>query len=174
MLFLATAAFGQGTLLWDESVNGPLSNDYTQPTGFGTLGFGTNSVFAKTEFVSSGGGGTIFEDYFTFTIPSSSQISAAWLQTDRPIAAWVGTPDYGSQHGYVINPPNGNLLAQWGLTAIGPGTYGFYFKNYDFAGGSSVSNYRLDFFVQAPEPGTISLTLLGLGALALVKRRKRE
>ena len=43
----ATSALGQGTILWEESVNGPISNEFGEPTFFGALQDGTNSLMGS-------------------------------------------------------------------------------------------------------------------------------
>jgi hypothetical protein len=164
-----TTAFGQGIILWDESLNGPLANDYTQATGLGALQNSTNSIIGASQLIGDG----IYGDYFSFTIPTGRRISAMWLSVDNPVAVWIGDPAFANQFGYVVNPANGDVLPQWGFNPIGDGTYGMYIMNYDLASNPSVSNYRLDFFIQAvPEPTTLSLALVGLGVLGWARRKR--
>ena len=42
------AALGQGVILWDESVNGELSQDFAHPTSLTPVLAGTNSVIGAT------------------------------------------------------------------------------------------------------------------------------
>lgn len=156
----------QGTFLWDESVDGPLSNDSGTPTPLPVLPFGENSLRGVTEYVSAGENGALYGDYFTFTIPSSAYVSSLILNVDKPVLVWLGNPTFSQNLAHAFNPSNGGLLQQLGLASIESGTYGMYVKMNDFTA-SDAANYRFDFFVQAvPEPGTISLGLLGLGLLA--------
>ena len=64
-LVLASSAYGQGTILWDEAVNGPLSNDFAHPTSLSTMQMGSNSVRGATEYFDFGGNGAVAPDYFS-------------------------------------------------------------------------------------------------------------
>jgi hypothetical protein len=157
-----TAAMGQGTVLWDESVNGPLSNDYTQPTYLGALQAGTNSVIGSAEAVPSGMGWTVYDDSFTFAVPAGFQVNAVQLMVDRRVWAWIGNPGFSSQYGFVDHPSNGDLLPQWGLAPLAPGTYGMYISDHDLQPVPTAAHYRLDFVSQSiPEPGALGLCLAG-------------
>ena len=161
VLSVATA-FGQGTILWDEGVNGPLSNGGGGQTPLGSLQVGTNSVLGASEFIPDG----IYGDYFTFTVATNNAIAGLRLSANRPVAVWFGSADFSTEYGYVIRPANGDILPQLGLAAINPGAYGAYIKSYDFDSGPSTANYRLDFVAQAvPEPASVWLLLGGLGWL---------
>lgn len=169
----ALSAFGQGRVLWDESANGPLSNDYMHPTVLGTLQWGTNSLAGATAFVPTGGNGAIYGDYFRILVPDASCIAALWLQVDRPVAIWVGQGDFSSRLGDVLDPTNGDLLYQLGLGTISAGAYDMYVKNDDIGPSPSVSSYRLDFFVQAvPEPSTFMLAVFAIGLVAICHRKQ--
>ena len=96
---LTTRSFGQGTVLWDESVNGPISNSRFEPTSLGTFTLGTNSVLGTTDFQPSPTGGVVNPDYILLTVPSGSQISLLPFSSDRPVAVWLGDPGFGLESG---------------------------------------------------------------------------
>ena len=105
LLLLGTRAFAQGTVLWDESVNGPLSYDYTQPTQLGTLQNGSNFLLGSSEFVPTGGGpgGVVTSDFVVFTIGAGNLISSLMLQTDLPLTVWIGDTTFSSELASVIS-----------------------------------------------------------------------
>jgi hypothetical protein len=90
ILLLATAAFGQGTLLWDESVNGPFSEDLSSPTILGQMQMGTNSIIGSTMVERVGNNWVGHDDFFTLLVPSGSTVAFATLQVDRANAGvWL-------------------------------------------------------------------------------------
>src|SRR5713101_2920083 len=118
------AALGQGVLLWDESVNGELSQDFTHPTSLTPLLAGTNSVIGATEIIPYGNNWRGYPDDFLVTIPSNLVVTAVYLAVDRPkVWAWIGDPSYSDQLGWTQNPTNGDLLLQWGVGSLGSGVY---------------------------------------------------
>jgi hypothetical protein len=166
-LTLTTTALGQGTILWDESVNGELSFDPGTATHLAPLQSGTNSVIGSTESQPDGNNWIVYEDYFTISVSSGFGVTSLPFSASKPVAVWIGTSDFSSQLGYVVNPGNGDLLPKMGLGSIGPGSYGMYLENYDFASSLSVANYRLDFYAQSvPEPNPLALSLLAVGCVA--------
>jgi hypothetical protein len=172
---LATiSALGQGTILWDESVNGPFSFDYHNPTQLGTLSFGSNTVSGATEIEPTGPGYFVHEDYFIFTVPNNSSLSAIYIGINKPnVWTWIGDQTFSTDLGFVGNPSNGELLSQWTISSLGSGVYGMYMANHDAQPFTSIANYRLDFFVEAvPEPSTLSLLLAGAGFVGFHSWRK--
>jgi hypothetical protein len=118
----ASTAIGQGTVLWNESVNGELSRDFSNPTTLASLQVGTNSVIGMTENVPTGGNWSSYPDYFTITIPGGVSVSGVYLSINKPnVWTWIGDSTYANQLGWAKNPSSGDLLPQWGLTSIGPG-----------------------------------------------------
>jgi len=168
-LFFAVGAFGQGTILWDESVNGPLSHDFNNPTSINPLGPGTNSVIGAAEIVPVGNNWETFTDFFLVRVPPNSSITGVFLQIDKP-NVWTGLkdPSYSTDFAFSGNSASGELLSQWGIAPVGPGLYGMYVQNSDAQAVASIANYRLDFFLESvPEPGTLPLLFLGLGLVGL-------
>ena len=174
LLGLAVGAFGQGTIVWDESVNGPLSHFSSSPTALGSFQLGTNSIIGKVEIEPSGGNWIVYEDFFTLSVPPSLSLNAVFFHVDKPdVATWIGA-SFGDQLGYAASSASGELLAQWGMSPIGAGGYSMYLANHDTQAVISVATYRLDFFVQSvPEPGTFALALTGAIGLAVWRRQGR-
>jgi hypothetical protein len=172
LIALAPAAIGQGTILWNEAVNGELSRTGASPTYLGALQVGTNSVLGSVEFVptGSGPGGTLYSDFFSLTINAGASISAIQLAASAPIAIWIGDPGFSTELASVISPSNGSLLPQLGIPSIGSGTYGFYVSNHDFGSSPSSASYRLDLVSSSvPEPGLTSLLLATAACCASVR-----
>ena len=172
-LLLTVDACGQGTILWQESVNGQLSKTSDVPTSLMPVQAGTNSVLGTTEVVPSGSSWLIFADFFTIQVPSNLSVIEAWITVSKPhVSAWIGNTTFVTELAYLGNASNGSLLAQWGLTSIGAGTYGLDIENHDFQSNPSATDYRLDFVTQSvPEPSSVCLLPLG-AALLLWLRRK--
>jgi hypothetical protein len=173
-VFLVRYVFGQGTVLWNESVDGSFSHDFSQATSLSPLHAGTNSVFGTTEVVPDGNIWIGYPDFFTITIPADMIVTAIYLQVDKPdVWAWIGNSSFSSETGFVMNPNTGELLEQWSLTSLGAGAYGMYMNNHDQQPFISVAQYRLDYVVQAvPEPNTLSIFLSGVGLLGLHRWRR--
>lgn len=162
-------AFSQGVILWDESVNGELSQDFTHPTSLTPLLAGTNSVIGATEVVPYGNNWGGYPDYFVIHVPTNLLVTAAYLTIDKPnVSSWIGDPGYSVQLGGIQDATNGDLVTQWGVSSIGPGAYGMYLDNHDHQAVPSVADYRLDLVAQlAPEPGSSSLLLVGAALLVV-------
>jgi len=172
---LAASALGQGTILWDESLNGQISGDFGNPTAFGTLQNGTNSVLAAVSVTRNGNTWVGQDDYFTFQVPANLSLAAIFVAVDRTsVWAWSGDPTFSDQLGFVPSVLNGDLIQQWSIQSIGAGTYGMYLENHDHSVDSSIASYRLDFFTEPiPEPSTFALLSAGAVALAVWRRKKR-
>ena len=164
----ATTTFGQGTILWDESVNGPFSEDSASPTVLSPLVVGTNSLIGVSELIPSPPIWISHPNFFTVQVPSGMTIKAVYLQVDKPkLWAWIGDTGYSSELAFIQNPANGELLGQWGLPIVSAGGFGMYLENHDTQPIASLASFRLDFVTQSvPEPGTLSLLLVGLGLVA--------
>ena len=175
ILLSATAAFGQGTILWNEAINGPLANLAGSATPLGSFQVGTNTVIGSAEVIPTGGGWLGNNDYFTFSVPASLQVSQVNFSVDTLSWAWIGDGAYSAQYGFAIHPSNGDLLPQWVISVLSPGTYGMYISDDNLQTFPTAANYRLDFFVQAiPEPGTFWLVVAGAGLVGLRGWRKAQ
>src|SRR5689334_22368582 len=101
---------GQGVILWDESVNGELSQDFTHPTSLTPLRSGTNSIIGATELIPYGNNWGGYPDDFLLTVPTNVVVTAIYLTVDRPnVWAWIGDASYVNQLGWVRNPSGGDL-----------------------------------------------------------------
>jgi hypothetical protein len=180
--FFALTAFGNAQVIWDESVNGDLSGDRLNPTNL-TLGFGSNRIIGTMQAGD--------REYVHFTIPSHldlGRIVVVAYDSQDPVSF------IGVQEGSVFTEPHdtanpANLLGWtlWGtdhigtdiLPAIGtgPGSPGFVppltGDHYTFwiQQTGDLTAYTLD-FQAVPEPTT--LAALGLGAAALLRKRRRS
>jgi hypothetical protein len=172
----ACCVFGQGAILWDESVYGQLSEDSGHPTVLNAFQLGTNSVIGSTEVVPTPPNWAGHPNIFTIQVPSTLSLNAVYLHMDKPnVWAWIGDPGFSTEMAFVMNPSSGELLAQWGLSSIGPGVYGMYLENVDQQPITSIANFRLDFFMQGiPEPNSLSLFLVGVGLVGFRGWRRRS
>jgi len=162
------------SVVWDESVDGPLSASGNAPTVV-TLATGANTI------ISSFGGLNGQFDYFSFTLPTGQSLGAfvldSYVSTDR--VAWLGIKA-GSD--WTIGYDTNQMIAQqhFGTANIGSDLLGFSTGNLLGPGTYTVrsqqlgaaATYQLGLNV-VPEPSTCALLLIaGAGALWWVKRRR--
>lgn len=186
----------RATVIWNSSINGPLSTSGSTPTPF-TLSAGTNSIIS-TVGVGSGSN----QNWVEVSIPQGLQLSqlvlASYQSTDaqgftgvQAGSTFVGSTNSASSYlGYAhfgTGATNGTLPATnlvgtdilpiMGNTADAPGSAGFTpplaSGNYVFLiqqlGAST--NYQFDFNVTStPEP--TGLLLFGTAAAGLLMRRR--
>jgi hypothetical protein len=202
LLLLAAAAIvlpvahTKAVVLWNESVNGDLSNVQASPNMF-TLSSGVNAVIG-----SVGTGDT--QDWLTLTVPTGFQLSSVVLaayqstdlqgftgfSTDPVFTGSVNSP--GSYLGYAhfgtaaangslpvanltgvdILPIMANPLADPGSIGftdpLQAGTYAFLIQQL-----GATTSYEFDYTVTpTPEPGVLALTGLAGGMLLVYRRRK--
>lgn len=169
--------------IWDENIDGDLSDDHLNPTGPVNLSLGSNTITGST---ISGD-----RDYITLIVPGELQLSQIFVdsysgddlafialqqgtQVTDPDAPVVGDLLGYTHFGTANNTVGTNILDDIGqgdgaigfTGPLGPGTYSVWIQE---TGGVSVS-YGLDFIVtDIPAPG--ALTLLGLAAIAPRRRR---
>jgi len=173
ILVLTSAVFGQGTILWDESVNGPLSPMNSSPTPLGSLTTGTNRIIGAVEAQPTQLGWTGTEDYFTFSVPAGSSLTGIFLHVDNRVISWIGNETFSNELGSKINPAIGELLIQMNLSSLPTGPYGMYMSPNELQPFATVSSYTLGLFVQSiPEPGTLALLLVGLGLVGFRSWKK--
>ena len=126
MATITLSAKGQGTILWDESVNGQFSQDFHTPTSLVALQPGTNSIIGLTEIDPNGNNWVVYPDYFTLRVPNALHLNGVYLGIDN-VNVWASiyTPSYQNQLGFVSNAANGDLLIQWGIASLSLGGYAF-------------------------------------------------
>ena len=184
--FTGTSAIAD--LMWDEAIDGDLSGDYANPTQLFTKGV-NNHVRFITEDLS----GDPDREYFTFTIDAGYELTNLFLDTFETtpefnlafIAIASGSafptppsaPDPGAMLGYALVgiPDAGTDILQLmgegagsqGFTGpLGAGSYSIWAQETSIA----IDVWDLNFVVTAiPAPGALSL--LGLGAIGLRRRR---
>jgi hypothetical protein len=115
LVWQADRVSAQG-IIWNESVNGSLSNDGNSPTSLGSLALGSNTVIGTSEVV----GATSTGDFFTISIPES-QITSLLLNRDRQLFVLIGYTGYTNALGYSFNSLTGDLMTQFQLPPIGSG-----------------------------------------------------
>lgn len=185
----------QAITLWNESVNGDLSDNGLMPTDLGRLQRGNNSLTATFSL-----GQTIPDaDYFTFEVPQQLSLEQIILKSFTPedegafFAVQTGNvfdfvftgPDATGLLGFLDfgqEELNTDILDDMGranLSPLAPGATGFTpplpTGQYSFwlrQGGEKPVTVTLDFVTSVPEPSTlIGLeAILGLGGAALLKR----
>lgn len=144
-----------------------ISGAFEVPANASTaLGFATISVVNANDFQLN----------VSFTSVFSAPITAAHIHVGPPgvnggvvvdlvTAAFTGTRTITGTTSPTINGVYTGQSAF--ITALGTGTHYVNFHNTSFPGGEARGN-----FSAAPEPGTVALGVLGLGALAIVRRRR--
>ena len=184
LVAVAFAHSAAAVTVWDEDVNGDLSGDQFAPTAV-TVELGTNSITGTTQV------GDL--DFFTITVPDGALLTELLLtsfeSTDdlaflaiqsgpvitdltvaddllgwlHPSAAFVGTDildDLALGEGAI------------GFTApLGPGTYTLWMQQLNV----EPVAYGFDLIIEpvsVPEPSMVALLVLGLGALAVTRRRR--
>ena len=197
--FATTLAFLSpcyGGVIHDESVNGDLSSTFSAPTQL-SLNFGSNQFFGSTG--PQGAGLPPDRDYFSITLTAGHPVVLIRvLEGTTGDGAGAEVSFLGLTAGAMINPagataagllgyylfgpadigqdildnlaisntnPQGFGAAQGFTPPLGPGTFSFWVQD-----GNALIDYRLELFV-VPEPASIVLVGIGLGALLLRRRR---
>jgi hypothetical protein len=198
ILFLASAS--RGAVIWNETVNGDLSNNQAAPTSF-NLAPGTSSVIGTVN------GSTDSQDWVEVTIPAGFQLSgytlASYVSTDaqgftgvQAGTTFVGSAfSAGSYLGYThfgtgaqnASEPAGSNVGDNLLPIMGdninqsPGSLGFtpplpagpYTFLIQQLGASTA--YQFDFAVTSvPEPASLGLLLGGAIMTCMSRRRGRR
>lgn len=189
---LAFAGSAQAAVVWDEAVDGDLSNSGLAPS-FVALSAGSNQVLGVTG--RDVPGGTVDREYFSITVPVGHVLSAMLLLPGSGIiggASFIGlqagplftvpsnTPDATGMLGwwlYDVGTVGSDLLPLMAVPSngssgfsvpLGAGNYSFWVQET----GVGAAPYSFDLQVTAvPELPSLALLLAGLAALPLVRRR---
>ena len=194
---LGSSAFG-GTL-WNSTVNGALSTSGLVPTPLGPLTLGDNDVFATT---GSSATGVIDQNFFVVTVPVGFALAsitelpgtevgglASFIGVEAGPQVTVGSnpATAGGLLGFTLYTPaeiNTNILplmavaddGSSGFTApLGPGQYSFWIQE-----GGTLGTFPFGFDLglvstaSVPEPGTLTISLIGLAILSPVLLRRRR
>lgn len=187
--------------LWDESINGDLSNNGLTPTELGKLQPGNNTLSATFSL----GQANPDADYFTLEVPNKLSLKKIILKSLTPedevaffavqtgsvfdfvftgpdatgLLGWIdlGQEEVGTDILYDMGKANLSPIASGatGFTPpLGAGNYSFWLRQ----GGEMPVTVTVDFVTTVPEPSTVVGlgTILGLGFGAFLKRslsRKR-
>lgn len=182
----------QANTVWNEAVDGDLSNQGLQPTAV-TFASGSNVVLGTT---GRDGNGVVDRDYFTFTLAPGWQLDALVLLPGSTFLGGADASFIAIQAGpqMTVDPVgnsasgllgwwlyNGNDIGEDILQLMGssPGAIGFFGA---LPAGSytvwvqetdvGVANYGFDFQVsQIPEPASALLLLAGAAGLGWRLRR---
>ena len=198
LLVALMVSSSRATVVWNESVNGDLSNNQAAPTPI-TLSSGINSVIGTVT------GGTDTQDWIALTIPTGFQLNSDVLEsyqsTDsqgftgvqagssfvgsvNSAASYLGYSHFGTGATNGSLPPTNlvgvDLLALMGNNVtISPGSHGFTpplpSGTYTFLIQQlgATTAYQFDYGVTAvPEP--TSMGLLTGGAILALRRRNRR
>lgn len=178
---VAGAAAAQGvTVVWDEAVDGNLSNDPFSPTDLGTLGAGDNIVRGST--LGPGTPPSEGFDVFSITIADGFTLEGIVMSGYSTIDG-TGTSGFNFSTGAAASDLGANILfgPGWGvpqvggdlfdegifgpIDSLGPGTYFMEVREF----GGPEANWELTFQV-VPTPA--SAVMLGLGGLVAGRRRR--
>jgi hypothetical protein len=192
---MSSGAFGG--VIYEESVNGDLSNVGTAPTSLGPLTVGSNQIFGITGRTS----GIVDRDYFVITVPSGFALDSITVLPGTTFGGAEPVSFIGVQAGPQVTLPTTTTTAQgllgwWhyepadintdilptmctpdlegmgssGCTPpLGSGDYAFWVQELS----SGTFNYGFDLnLTRVPEPNTFALIFIGFAALVLVLRRR--
>lgn len=180
LVFCSVVAFNaHAATVYDEAVNGDLSDNNLSPTVVG-LGVGQNLIMGSTIHQPS-----LDRDFFTVTIDAGRTLNAVLLSsyTNTDDLSFIGYTAGGQftaldlsgvdGWGLIGGPPGvsvgGDVLGFLAGGPVGPGTYSFWLQET-----SGSTTYTLDYQVSAvPLPAALPLFVSGLLGLGAMARRTR-
>jgi hypothetical protein len=195
---LFTLIFGIGStafggIIYNEAVNGDLSDSGLSPTVIGPLSLGSNQIFGTT----GRQGATVDRDYFTIIVPPNSALSALTVLPGTQSAGALSLSFIGVEAGPQVTLPTNatsaqgllgwhhysaadiglDILPEMGVPALGstgfspplgPGTYSFWIQ--ELSAGTFPYGFNLQ-LAPLPEPSSMALLLLGIPAVLYARRR---
>ena len=182
VLAICVVASASADVIYDESVDGPLSNDNLNPTVLTLNTPGVGKVLASTQF------SPLAADFMTITVPNGFFLDEIiWGLYDTTEDQSFFAVEAGTQITDTTNPDfllgtaligagdvatnvlddlgQANLGGSGFSGPLGPGDYTFWFQE-----NAADVNYGFTFVVKVPEP-TSTVLLIGLG-LGLVRRKR--
>lgn len=172
--FLLAAPAAADTIVHNEAVDGPLSNDPNHATQL-VLETGRNILIGQ---ISTATGG----DYFTLEVPSSAAMSSIIVDeltspADFSLVIATSSINWQSRDGFVYFGETDqtfiglNLLSELAIGPLQPGYYWFGFGPDD----GSFHDYRLTMTISMPEPSGLAIFTLATIALGRrIGRRRRS
>lgn len=183
---ISASALAGGGFVYDEAVDGDLSDDWLAPMQFPAFGLGLSTVTMSVVDSNALSGD---RDYFTITIPAGFELlSLDLLSLDAGggddvafLAAQAGNqvtvdplaPNPAPLLGWILTDQINvgtdiqELLVGAANTPLGPGQYSFWVQQT----GQDLTTLSLGFNVGIiPTPGTVGL--VGLAAIGALRRRR--
>lgn len=183
-LIPAFSSFASADIVWDESVSGDLSGDFSMPDSVAFL-LGSNTIIGSTgENGNTGATDGSDADYFTFSISAGQQLTAInvdsfmFAPNDPGVSfmAYVaGTSFTGQDFGDIDGSAfflegSGNILPT--LTGGGPlgeGDYSIWIQET----ADTIVDYQFTFEVSSAVPEPTGAVVLALMGISCAVRRKR-
>jgi hypothetical protein len=182
LLGMLAAQGARGTVLWDESIGGDLSNDWAAPTATGTAASGTYSIMGTI------GPGDLV-DALSFVVPAGDALTTFVVRSFPPGATFSSAPfslrrgpgDFSEviEFGNFVSlaPPGIDLLQFSSMPGPqGPGIYALSVGHPSLAGAfPETRSYQVEFTTGAvPEPSAATLFLCATAFLWLGSRAARK